>query len=285
MKKLLMATMISLAASAQAEIITFDMQVLDVITQGGEAISANEGAIFAELDIDTDIGEGELFGINSFSMTYVEALTVEESFQGDEQVHIAHTYEQGSRYTFNTTSFDIEDRDEGELDGFAYLAFTGGADSGEMSSFDGGYNCQSSSAAVEGCEGVSGTAIDAYGLVLLVHWVESEPTILDFLVFTDITTGGAYSEKLSFFYGTGAFVAWGSAQPISDIADELEPTTSPSPSEPSSQGIVVDCDINWSQMCENLPVSQVPVPGAVWLFSSALAGFGILARRRNRIAS
>ncbi len=41
---------------------------------------------------------------------------------------------------------------------------------------------------------------------------------------------------------------------------------------------------NWNSTTDgySLTVSQVPVPAAVWLFGSALAGMGIIGRRRNK---
>jgi hypothetical protein len=40
----------------------------------------------------------------------------------------------------------------------------------------------------------------------------------------------------------------------------------------------------WNQINDgySLTVSQVPVPAAVWLFGSALAGMGIIGRRKNK---
>jgi len=43
---------------------------------------------------------------------------------------------------------------------------------------------------------------------------------------------------------------------------------------------------NWSQNLAdyklNITTSAVPVPAAVWLFGSALAGMGIIGRRKDR---
>lgn len=67
---------------------------------------------------------------------------------------------------------------------------------------------------------------------------------------------------------------------VSLVTDTYDPYLSYTPSLDDQFGSGVSTDISYN----NITPSSVPVPAAIWLFGSGLAGFGVISRRKRQLA-
>ncbi|ROS00217.1 putative secreted protein [Sinobacterium caligoides] len=260
MKKLLLVSLLGLAANAQAFTLPFIMQVDSVEAAQGTGELVGERFVYGELDMTIN-EEGDFLvagGIDSFELTHVVPLHIQETYQiAGFTTTIHHRYEAGSGYTFEPFAEYTEAVVDDDNDTFVYTYRSGEVlnDGNDVASFAGGYGCQSDPEWLDACSELSGPSIDGVKLDLTFNYRESVDFGLYDLI--DITL-----ETYDVRTGMNSGVTTTSYSLYTLIHDD-------------------------DHYYEYFPgpadeVSSVPLPGAVWLFGSAIAGLGFVSRRKAR---